>query len=157
MSRCWTSKAWGSSACCADAQNRGMHTGGMRKVTTDRSWPLFDVVATRRIEQASAAALAPYALMQRAGLAVARLALAIAPHARSAWIACGPGNNGGDGMEAALHLRESGREVTLTLEGRPEALPPDAAAAWARCAQAGIAAAAQAPAVWDLGIDALLG
>ena len=134
-----------------------MHTGGMLKVTADRSWPLFDVAATRCIEQAAAAALAPHALMQRAGLAVARLALAIAPHARSVWIACGPGNNGGDGMEAALHLRQWGREVTLTLEGQPEALPPDAATAWARCGQAGITAATQAPAAWDLGIDALLG
>jgi hydroxyethylthiazole kinase-like uncharacterized protein yjeF len=60
-------------------------------------------------------------------------------------------------MEAALHLRQWGREVTLTLESRPESLPPDAAAAWARCAQAGIAAASQPSRTWDLGIDALLG
>ncbi|MFL6693700.1 MAG: NAD(P)H-hydrate dehydratase [Ramlibacter sp.] len=129
----------------------------MRKVTADRSWPLFDVDTTRRIERAAAASLPPNALMQRAGLTVARLALAIAPHARSVWIACGPGNNGGDGMEAALHLRRWGREVTLTLEGRPESLPPDAAAAWARCVPAGITPCPQAPASWDLGIDALLG
>src|SRR6476661_531763 len=157
MNRCSTSKAWASNACCADAHNSGMHTGGMHKVTADRPWPLFDIAATRRIEQEAAAALAPHALMQRAGLAVARLALALAPHARSVWIACGPGNNGGDGMEAALHLRQWGRNVTLTLAGEPGALPPDAAAAWARCAQAGIAAAAQPPPAWDLGIDALLG
>lgn len=134
-----------------------MHSGGLRKVTWDRPWPLFDVQATRRIEHAAAALLPAHALMQRAGLAVARLALAISPHARSVWIACGPGNNGGDGMEAALHLRQWGREVTLTLEGRPESLPPDAAAAWARCAQAGITTSTQPPQDWDLGIDALLG
>jgi hydroxyethylthiazole kinase-like uncharacterized protein yjeF len=120
-------------------------------------WPLFDVAATRRIEQVAAATLPPHALMQRAGLAAARLALAIAPHGRSFWIACGPGNNGGDGMEAALQLRQWGREVTLTLEGRPESLTADAAAAWARCAQAGITLAGQPPRSWDLGIDALLG
>jgi hydroxyethylthiazole kinase-like uncharacterized protein yjeF len=134
-----------------------MHTSGMHKITADRAWPLFEVEATRRIEHAAATSLPPHALMQRAGLAAARLALAIAPHARSVWIACGPGNNGGDGMEAALHLRQWGREVTLTLEGRPESLPRDAAAAWARCAQAGISAATQPPPAWDLGIDALLG
>jgi hypothetical protein len=48
--------------------------------------------------------------MQRAGLATARLALALAPHARTIWIACGPGNNGGDGLEAAMHLRRWGLE-----------------------------------------------
>ena len=48
--------------------------------------------------------------MRRAGLAVARLALALAPHATRVWIAAGPGNNGGDGLEAALHLqRPAGR------------------------------------------------
>ena len=36
--------------------------------------PLFDVAATRRIEAAAAAALPPHTLMQRAGLATARLA-----------------------------------------------------------------------------------
>lgn len=134
-----------------------MHTRGMHQVTADRPWPLFNVAATRRIEQAAAADLAAHALMQRAGLAVARLALALAPHARSTWIACGPGNNGGDGMEAAFHLRQWGRHVTVTVEGRIDALPGDAAAAWARCAQAGIAASTQGPPDWDLGIDALLG
>ena len=134
-----------------------MHPSGLHRVTADRPWPLFDVSTTRRIEHEAAAALAPHALMQRAGLAVARLAAAIAPHARTVWIACGPGNNGGDGLEAALHLRRWGRDVTLTLEGGTDALPPDAAAAWARCAQAGIGRSQQPPASWDLAIDALLG
>jgi ADP-dependent NAD(P)H-hydrate dehydratase / NAD(P)H-hydrate epimerase len=134
-----------------------MHTSGTQKVTPRRPWPLFDVAATRRIEQEAAAALPPHSLMQRAGLAVARLALALAPHARSVWIACGPGNNGGDGMEAAVLLRQWGRDVTLTLEGRPDALPPDAAAAWARCMQAGIVASMHPPPSLDLGVDALLG
>jgi len=73
----------------------------MQRVTPERPWPLHDVAAVRRFEQRAAAALPPHALMQRAGLAVARLALALAPHARTFWVACGPGNNGGDGLEAA--------------------------------------------------------
>jgi len=44
----------------------------------DRPVPLFDLAATRRIEAAAQAALAPHTLMQRAGLATARLALALA-------------------------------------------------------------------------------
>jgi NAD(P)H-hydrate repair Nnr-like enzyme with NAD(P)H-hydrate epimerase domain len=76
----------------------------MQRVLPDRPWPLHDVATIRRIERRAAAVLPPHTLMQRAGLAVARLALALAPHARSIWVACGPGNNGGDGFEAALHL-----------------------------------------------------
>ena len=50
---------------------------------------LHDSAATRRIEQAAANALPAHPLMQRAGLATARLALALAPHARRVWIAAG--------------------------------------------------------------------
>lgn len=133
------------------------HNGRMQRVTPDRAWPLFDVPAIRAIEQAAAAQLPPHTLMQRAGLAVARLALALAPHARKVWIACGPGNNGGDGLEAAQHLLARGKEVVVTLAGDPASAPQDARAAWQRATAAGVTIAAQPPAAWDLGIDALLG
>jgi hydroxyethylthiazole kinase-like uncharacterized protein yjeF len=129
----------------------------MLRVLPDREFPLHDVAATRRIEQAAAATLPPHALMQRAGLATAKLALAIAPHARTVWIACGPGNNGGDGLEAAVHLARWGKAVAVTLAGSPERLPPDAAAAFARCREAGVPLASGPPPQWDLCIDALLG
>lgn len=129
----------------------------MQRVTPDRPWPLFDVAATRRAEQQAAAALAPGTLIQRAGLAVARLALAVAPHARTVWIACGPGNNGGDGMEAAIHLRSWGKDVHVTWLGAPKTAPADALGAWERARDAGVAFMTQPPASWDLGIDALLG
>src|SRR5438067_1286652 len=45
MSHCWTSRAWASSACCADAQNRGMHTSGMHKVTAGHSRPFTSGMA----------------------------------------------------------------------------------------------------------------
>jgi NAD(P)H-hydrate repair Nnr-like enzyme with NAD(P)H-hydrate epimerase domain len=83
-----------------------MDTAVMQKTTTFQSQPLFDVAATRRIEHLAASTLPPHTLMQRAGLSVAKLAMAVAPHARCIWIACGPGNNGGDGFEAATHLHQ---------------------------------------------------
>lgn len=126
-------------------------------VTADRPWPLFDVATTRAIEREAATALPPHSLMQRAGLAVARLALAVAPHARTIWIACGPGNNGGDGLEAATHLHAWGKHVVPTLAGDPARLPADAAMSWRKCQEAGLAPSPQPPREWDLCIDALLG
>ena len=69
-----------------------------RVLGSGRNWPLHGVVASRDIERRAASMLPPHTLMRRAGESVARLALAIAPHAQRAWIACGPGNNGGDGL-----------------------------------------------------------
>lgn len=132
----------------------------MHRIHTDQPHPLHDTAATRRIEQAAAAQLPPHTLMQRAGLAVARLARALAPHARTVWIACGPGNNGGDGLEAAMHLRQQGVPVVVTWLGMPESAPADALQSWQRAQDAGVQFAHEAPAglgPHDLCIDALLG
>jgi hydroxyethylthiazole kinase-like uncharacterized protein yjeF len=134
-----------------------MHNATMQRVTPDRPWPLHDVGATRRLERAAADALPPHALMQRAGLAVARLALAVAPHARTIWVACGPGNNGGDGFEAAMHLKRWGKEPVVTWRGEETRAPQDARASLQRAREAGVAFAAEPPAAWDLVIDGLLG
>jgi hydroxyethylthiazole kinase-like uncharacterized protein yjeF len=122
--------------------------------------PLFGVLATRDIEQRNAAALPPHSLMRRAGGAVARLALALAPHARRVWVAAGPGNNGGDGLEAAVQLQRLGKVVHVTLVGDAQRLPVDARDALARAQAAGVEivdAGAPALAEHDLAIDALLG
>ena len=129
----------------------------MQPIRPDRRWPLHDVASTRRIEAAAAVALPPHALMERAGLAVARLALAIAPHAKSIWIACGPGNNGGDGLEAAMHLQRWGKAPHVTWLGDEAKAPADALASLARARQAGVTIGDSAPAACDLAIDALLG
>lgn len=111
----------------------------MFRVTSALPQPLFDIAATRRMEQAAATGLPPHTLMQRAGLSVARLALALAPHARTVWVACGPGNNGGDGMEAAMHLRRWGGHPVITWLGDAECTPPDARASLIRARHAGVA------------------
>ncbi len=129
----------------------------MQRITPERPWPLFDIAGTRRIEQAAALALPPHTLMQRAGLAVARLALALAPHARTVWIACGPGNNGGDGLEAALHLKRWGKAAHVSWLGDEGGAPADALASLERARQAGVSISRAPPPGWDLAVDALLG
>ena len=132
----------------------------MQRITPDRAHPLLDTAATRRIEQAAMAQLPPHTLVQRAGLAVARLALALAPHADTVWIACGPGNNGGDGLEAATQLHLRGKTVVVTWLGLEASAPADSLAALARARAAGVPFADAPPTTLtaqDLCIDALLG
>jgi hydroxyethylthiazole kinase-like uncharacterized protein yjeF len=132
----------------------------MRKISSAHSEPLHSVAATRELERLAAASLPPHTLMQRAGLSVARLALALAPHAQRIWIACGPGNNGGDGFEAAMQLHQWGKAVTVTWAGVAAGktyLPPDAQASRERALAAGVPMAAEPPRDFDFCIDALLG
>jgi ADP-dependent NAD(P)H-hydrate dehydratase / NAD(P)H-hydrate epimerase len=118
---------------------------------------LFDVASNRAMEQRAASSLPPFALMARAGAATARLALALAPHAQRIWIAAGPGNNGGDGREAASQLQRLGKRVTVSLIGDSTTLPADAKTALAHATASGVTFAAQPPPSPDLAIDALLG
>ena len=131
----------------------------MQRITALAPQPLFSSAATRRIEAAAAARLPPQALMQRAGAACANLVRALAPHARCVWIACGAGNNGGDGLEAAALLQRAGVPVVVTWLGTPQALPADALAAWQRACAAGVRFADAPPPLGtqDLCVDALLG
>ncbi len=124
------------------------------------AYPLYGSAATRAIEARAAQGLPPGALMQRAGSATARLARALAPHARTIWIACGGGNNGGDGLEAAAVLRAAGYPVVVSCLARdPQQLPPPARAAWQRAADAGVPWLDEPPQLGpqDLCVDALLG
>ena len=129
----------------------------MQKIVPGPCHALHGVDETRQIEQRVQNLLPPHTLMQRAGLATARLALAIAPHAKRIWIACGPGNNGGDGLEAALHLHQWGKQMVITWLGTPESVPTDTAAAYRRATEAGISIATDPAGDFDLCIDALLG
>lgn len=120
--------------------------------------PLHGVAATRRIEATARVSLPAHALMRSAGEAVARVAMAIAPVARSAWVICGQGNNGGDGFEAALVLHRAGWRVHVTDLGLPERRPADARASRERAAIAGLSIGPGAPGFQaQIVIDALLG
>lgn len=60
----------------------------LKRVNKLTSYPLVNDLQSRQIEQALAARLPPHTLMQRAGLAIAKLAIAIAPHAKTIWVVC---------------------------------------------------------------------
>lgn len=133
----------------------------IQRITPDRAWPLLGAARTRALETQAMAVLPPHTLMARAGMAVARWAKALYPHARHIWVACGPGNNGGDGLVAACHLAQwaqaSGGQVSVSWHGDVQRLPADAA--WAlRAAQgAGLRWVEDRPDDCDCAIDALLG
>lgn len=138
-----------------------------RILPPSRLWPLHGVAATRDIEADATPTLPPHTLMHRAGDAVARLALAVAPHSQRVWVAAGPGNNGGDGLEAAAQLQAAGKEVTVHWLGATQGdrcSPPDSLDAHARARAAGVQIIDSGPANWpatlephDVAIDALLG
>ena len=98
--------------------------------------------------------------MRRAGESVARLCLALAPHAGRVWIAAGPGNNGGDGLDAAARLQAAGIRVQVTWLGDEARLPADAKDALTRAQAAGVPISNGLPSATDeidFAIDALLG
>ncbi len=126
-------------------------------------WPLHDTAAARVVEAEALAEHAPQDLMEHAGQAVARLALAFAPHAGRITVFAGPGNNGGDGLVAARHLRAAGKAVQVVLLGDAARLPADAAAALHKALADGVPVAplprdcGPSAAAAELVIDALLG
>ncbi|MEY2890339.1 MAG: hypothetical protein RJA98_247 [Pseudomonadota bacterium] len=131
----------------------------IRALPAPHPTPLHGVAASRLIEAQALAASAPQALMHAAGQAVARLAQALAPHAPCFWVLAGPGNNGGDGLGAALALHRAGHRVGVTWLGDATRLPADAADAHARATAGGVPLHSNFPPLpaGSLVIDALLG
>jgi len=129
----------------------------VQQVTFTNRQALHDIAATRQLEQQAQQALSPHTLMARAGLAVAKLALAIAPHAQRIWVAAGPGNNGGDGLEAAMHLQRWGKHPQVSWLGNPEQASADTRISHQNAIDAGVQFVDQLPQQIDLCIDALLG
>jgi hydroxyethylthiazole kinase-like uncharacterized protein yjeF len=143
---------------------RLMEEARLRQVTGGAREAMYGSAATRQIEQLTASALPAHALMSRAGMSVARLARALQPHARRIWVACGPGNNGGDGLVAATHLHQWAQSqggkprVVVTHAAQNEnTLPPDARNALQTARAAGVVFSEAPPADFDFAIDALLG
>jgi hydroxyethylthiazole kinase-like uncharacterized protein yjeF len=73
-------------------------------------------------------------LMDRAGAALAQAAVKFARPGRKFLVACGMGNNGGDGFIAARILMEAGHACVVALAGDPSRLKGDARIAFERFA-----------------------
>jgi ADP-dependent NAD(P)H-hydrate dehydratase / NAD(P)H-hydrate epimerase len=101
-----------------------------------------------------------YTLMCRAGEAALDLLLQAWPSAQRVLVACGAGNNGGDGYVLARLAQAAGLEVTVAALAEPARLTGDAARACADYRAAGGVPRQFAPelaAASDVIVDALLG
>ena len=121
------------------------------------SLQLHNRASIRSIETAAISGLEPHTLMQTAGMEVAALALACFPHASTYWIACGTGNNAGDGFTAARFLRQWGKNPVVTMLSNDRALPIDAEHALRLAIHAGVSVEENPPQSFDVCIDALYG
>jgi hydroxyethylthiazole kinase-like uncharacterized protein yjeF len=96
---------------------------------------LYSVAQIRAIEQTAMAGLTPGMLMQRAGQAAADAASALLPVQKNdaqVLILAGPGNNGGDALEAAARLAAKGVAVSVLLHADPGRQSADAQQALTR-------------------------
>lgn len=100
--------------------------------------PIYRAEDIRRIEACAAAAPESPRLMERAGLAAAELARDLASGTgKAVLVVAGPGDNGGDALVLARHLKEWWFNVSVVFTGDEQKLSPDAAAAFAKWRAAG--------------------
>lgn len=103
---------------------------------------LYAVSQIRAIERAALDALPGGMLMRRAGQAAAAAALRMigeVPSPATVLVLAGPGNNGGDALEAACLLSGRGLQVKVVRCFDPHGLRGDAQQAWSRARDAAIA------------------
>jgi NAD(P)H-hydrate epimerase len=103
-------------------------------------WPLVSAAEMRALDRHTIETLGVPGelLMELAGAAVAREAEALGAKGAPVWVACGAGNNGGDGLVAARHLHLRGVDVRIWPSVEPTAWRGDAAANWRRAEAAGV-------------------
>ncbi|WP_334166238.1 NAD(P)H-hydrate epimerase [Achromobacter mucicolens] len=97
--------------------------------------PSYSVAQIRLAEQRALAS--GRTLMPLAGAAAANFVNARVPAKAAVLALAGPGNNGGDALEAATLLLARGFDVHVVLPSGPGKLPADAARAWAGWLAAG--------------------
>ena len=130
-------------------------------VTASADLRIYSVTRVRDIERTAMAALPEGTLMSRAGAATAQLALSLLTSGNPdpVLVLAGPGNNGGDALEAAALLAQRGQRVLVVLMADPQRLPKDAQAAYQRALSAKVAFVDRfdVSARWALAIDGLFG
>jgi hydroxyethylthiazole kinase-like uncharacterized protein yjeF len=106
---------------------------------------VIPVLGSRAMRAADAAAIRSgtpsLVLMENAATALVEETLAAFPDWRRVVVACGPGNNGGDGLAAARLLRESGLSVSIFCLNDPSEYRGDPAENLARAEETGVEAA----------------
>lgn len=122
---------------------------------------IYSVARVRDIERAALQSLPAGTLMSRAGAATAQLALSLlaADRADPVLVLAGPGNNGGDALEAAARLAQHGVTVAVVLMADPQRLPVDALQAYQRAVDAKVQFVDRfdVTARWALALDGLFG
>lgn len=122
--------------------------------------PVLTTAAIRRIEKTALGGRSPQPLMERAGLAAAELARTLAGDSgKPVLVVAGPGNNGGDALVLARHLKQWWYRVTVVCAADPDQYSGDAAAALRAWRDAGGSCTERIPAAqdWALAVDGLLG
>lgn len=122
--------------------------------------PILLTADLRKVEQAALSGPRPAPLMERAGLAAAELARKLAgEHGKPVLILAGPGNNGGDALVVARHLKQWWFKVTVICTSDPKKYSADAAAALQAWRKAGGDLATGMPSAqdWALIVDGVFG
>jgi hydroxyethylthiazole kinase-like uncharacterized protein yjeF len=122
--------------------------------------PILLTADLRRVEQAALGDRNPAPLMERAGLTAAELARTLAGDSgKPVLILAGPGNNGGDALVVARHLKQWWFKVNVICLTNPEQYSGDAALAFQAWRKAGGELITEIPPAqdWALVIDGLFG
>ena len=122
--------------------------------------PIFLAADVRAIEAAVAAAPSPPQLMEMAGLAAAEVARDVSGGTgKPVLVLAGPGNNGGDALVLARHLKQWYFNVSLVFAGGESRLSADASSAlraW-RAAGGRIVEALPKAQDWGMVVDGIFG
>jgi hydroxyethylthiazole kinase-like uncharacterized protein yjeF len=120
--------------------------------------PIYTAPAIRKLEELAAPASGT--LMERAGAAAAEFARGLCGDtAKAILVVAGPGNNGGDALEVAAHLKRWFFRVSVVFSGERGKLPKDALAALGKWEAAGGTLLGEIPGEprFDLAVDGLFG
>jgi len=129
-------------------------------MTLPHASPILLTADLRRVEQLALGGRKPLPLMERAGLAAAELARTLAGDSgKPVLLLAGPGNNGGDALVVARHLKQWWFKVSVVCLTNPQQYSGDAALALQAWRKAGGELVKDIPPAqdWALAIDGLFG